>query len=209
MPRTREQIDDFVLRTVALAGCRQQQFSQRIAARVEELGRREDLAKGLNHFLPGIVQRSALDLSLTGQDLPHPDVGLEDPHGVAAQRVVGNLAQALGHIQKVSDGCVVQLRKFGEDQILIAELCEPARQSRERFADSSDSPETVCCPVHSTSDRFAAARSLSPLDKVRTSLPPAVRDCSSGRRACPSHEQSWNRFSARRISFHTSRFPGT
>src|SRR6202040_4260982 len=100
--------------------------SQRVAAGVEELGRRSDLAKRFNHLLPGIVQLRALDLSLPGKNLPNSDVSLENPHRIATQRVVRNFSQALGHTQKTSNGGVVQLRKFREDQILIAELCEPA-----------------------------------------------------------------------------------
>src|SRR6202451_1941071 len=69
LPRTCEQIDDFILRIVPVAiGC-QQHFCQRIAARVKELRRRCNLAERFNYFLPRLVQRSALALSLTGQKL--------------------------------------------------------------------------------------------------------------------------------------------
>src|SRR4029077_12449561 len=88
------------------------------------------LVERFDRLLPGIVQLSALNLSLTGQYLPDSNVGLKDPHGIATQGVVGNFAQALSHIKKVSDRCVTQLGEFGEDQILITEMCEPASQQK-------------------------------------------------------------------------------
>jgi hypothetical protein len=45
LPRTRQQIDDFILGTVRVAGCGQQQALERTTAGVEQLGRGGDFGK--------------------------------------------------------------------------------------------------------------------------------------------------------------------
>src|SRR5438128_1280485 len=131
--RACQQIDDFVLGTIGFARCRKQYFLERVAACIKELGRRADVGKRPDNALPGAVQSGARNLALAGQDLPKPNVGLEDSHGVASQNVVGNLVNRFGHLHKVSDRCIAQFWKLGKDQILIAELRELVGQQEDRL----------------------------------------------------------------------------
>ena len=56
----------------------------------------EKCAKGLIIPCQESSQRANGNLALTSQDLPQRDVGFENAHGVAAQRVVGNFAERPG-----------------------------------------------------------------------------------------------------------------
>src|SRR5260370_1088863 len=131
--RACEQTDDFVLRGVRLAGSNQQQFSQRASAGIEQLCGRSDGAERLDEAPPGIVQLGAGNLTLTRQNLPKPHDGLEGPQGVASQTVVGDFAEACSNGKKAGDGGVVQVWKFGKDQILNAEVGELAGQQGDCF----------------------------------------------------------------------------
>src|SRR5690348_14093523 len=131
--RPREQTDHFILSDAGLAGYGLQEFSQRSGAGIEQLRTRSDSVKRLDETAPGIVQLVGRDFTLTGQNLPEANCGLEGSQSIASQTLAGDFSKTFGCQEKLRDGGVAQLGKFGKDQILIAEVGELASQQADGF----------------------------------------------------------------------------
>jgi len=110
------------MRSGRLAGSGERDLSKRTAAGIEELGRRRHPAKGLDNFLEGTVQVLSGYLALAREYLPNAHSGLKRAHGVAAQALVVHAIECGSLGNEGGDGGVVQIREFGKNQILIAEL---------------------------------------------------------------------------------------
>src|ERR1700735_5087054 len=103
LSRAGEEIDDGAGGSVGLAaGC--EEFSERFAGGVKELGGGGDFGKRLHHLLPGVVEVCGGDLSLAGQDRPETYVGLEGSESVAAQGFVGDFVDGFGYVDEAGCG---------------------------------------------------------------------------------------------------------
>src|SRR5262249_783833 len=94
--RTGQKVHAGVLGAFGFAGGRGQNLLEGIAAGVEELGCIRDLVVGLDDAIPGGVVVGLRDFALTGKNLPHADASLEGAHGVAANALILNAAEAAG-----------------------------------------------------------------------------------------------------------------
>ena len=135
--RTGQQVDDFILRMVGFAGGREHELVQGLVACIEELSRRANLVERIDDFLPGRIELRLRDLSLTGQNLPEPEIRLKDSQGISAQLLVGNSIEYSGDVDKPGNGSVVQFRELGKNWIPTAEL-------RDRYAPSEASSRGTC-----------------------------------------------------------------
>ena len=122
--RAGEKLDDLILREFGLVGGGHRDFFERGAAGIEGLRGRVDLAPRLENFLERSVEVFAADFVLAGEDLPDADGRLEGSHGVAAQRLIVDGVERGDGVGESGDGGVVELGKFGEEEILIAEFGE-------------------------------------------------------------------------------------
>src|SRR5258708_498251 len=83
LPRSCEQPDDFILRTLALACGKLKQLTERGSPRVIQLGRRSNSGEWPDCLLPRIIQVRVRDLSLTGQDFPDSNRRLKSTERVS------------------------------------------------------------------------------------------------------------------------------
>ncbi len=115
-----QQGNHFILRNRRLACRGTYELSERTSAGFEELTRRLDRAKRIEHLHPRFVDAGIGDLPLPGENLPEPDIRLQNAQGIGSHKPVGNFIEAVGHRKKPSDRSVRQTWEFRKDEILIA-----------------------------------------------------------------------------------------
>ncbi len=132
LTRAGKEIDDSAGRGVGLAaGC--EELAKGLAGGVEELGGGGDFDKRIHHLLPGVIEGGGGDLSLTGENLPEADVGLEGSEGVAAEGFVGDFVDGAGYADEAGCGFAAEIGEFGEDEIPVIELRELAGEQADCF----------------------------------------------------------------------------
>src|SRR5579859_2268676 len=92
--------------------------------RVKNLRRRGGVCKRSEQASPRIVQISGGNLSLPHQDFPEADVCLQGAYGIRSHCAIGNMIESVAGSEETRDGLIIQIVKFGKNEVLIVELGE-------------------------------------------------------------------------------------
>src|ERR1700676_2491128 len=92
--------------------------------RIKNLRRRGGACKWSEQAFPGIVQISGGNLSLPHQDFPEADVCLQGADGIRSHCAIGNTIHRVAGSEETRDGLIIQIVKFGKNEVLIVELRE-------------------------------------------------------------------------------------